>query len=208
MCESRDRVRVLDTYTPLRAPGCNPAARACRSSTVSRSASACARSRPNWRDAVVPASLIVFARAWRTIDFDDEIVGEHALDRRVQRARTQLQATVGPRRHILHDCVAVPVLVRERDEDVERDPCHFPLPPVTSVDCSASAWRWPWPTRSRARLGFRLAFVAEQITTVWPPTGLALAALLLWGRSLWPAVWLGAFVANAGTGAPLWTARR
>jgi PAS domain S-box-containing protein len=57
-----------------------------------------------------------------------------------------------------------------------------------------------------ARLGFRLAFVAEQITTVWPPTGIAQAALLLWGRSLWPAIWLGAFVANVGTEAPLWTA--
>jgi PAS domain S-box-containing protein len=57
-----------------------------------------------------------------------------------------------------------------------------------------------------ARLGFRFAFVAEQITTVWAPTGIAQAALLLWGRSLWPAVWLGALVANAGTGAPLWTA--
>lgn len=57
-----------------------------------------------------------------------------------------------------------------------------------------------------ARLGFRLAFVAEQVTTVWAPTGIALAALLLWGRSLWPAIWLGAFVANSGTAAPLWAA--
>ena len=57
-----------------------------------------------------------------------------------------------------------------------------------------------------AKLGFRVAFVAEQVTTVWPPTGLAEAALLLWGRSLWPAVWLGAFVTNAGTNVPLWGA--
>jgi PAS domain S-box-containing protein len=57
-----------------------------------------------------------------------------------------------------------------------------------------------------ARLGFLAAFVAEQITTVWAPTGIALAALLLWGRRLWPAVWLAAFAANAGTQAPLWTA--
>jgi PAS domain S-box-containing protein len=57
-----------------------------------------------------------------------------------------------------------------------------------------------------AILGFRLAFVAEQITTVWAPTGIAEAALLLWGRSLWPAIWIGAFVANAGTAAPLWVA--
>jgi PAS domain S-box-containing protein len=57
-----------------------------------------------------------------------------------------------------------------------------------------------------ARIGFRFAFVAEQVTTVWAPTGIAQAALLIWGRSLWPAIWLGAFVANARTEAPLWVA--
>ncbi len=57
-----------------------------------------------------------------------------------------------------------------------------------------------------ARLGFQVALVAEQVTSVWAPTGVALAAILLWGRKLWPAVWLGAFLANAGTSAPLWTA--
>jgi PAS domain S-box-containing protein len=57
-----------------------------------------------------------------------------------------------------------------------------------------------------ARLGFQLAFVAEQVTTVWAPTGIAQAALLLWGRKFWPAIWLGAFFANAATDAPLWTA--
>jgi PAS domain S-box-containing protein len=31
---------------------------------------------------------------------------------------------------------------------------------------------------------------------VWPPTGLAIAALLLWGRQLWPGVFVGAFAAN------------
>ena len=57
-----------------------------------------------------------------------------------------------------------------------------------------------------ARLGFQFAFVAEQVTTVWAPTGIAQAALLLWGRALWPAIWLGAFVANASTEVPLWAA--
>jgi PAS domain S-box-containing protein len=57
-----------------------------------------------------------------------------------------------------------------------------------------------------AAVGFQLAFVAEQITTVWAPTGIALAALLLGGLRLWPAVWIGALLANAGTSAPLWTA--
>jgi signal transduction histidine kinase/integral membrane sensor domain MASE1 len=57
-----------------------------------------------------------------------------------------------------------------------------------------------------AFLGFRFASVAEQVTTVWPPTGISLAALLLWGPRLWPAVWIGALVANAAMSAPLWTA--
>ena len=57
-----------------------------------------------------------------------------------------------------------------------------------------------------AALGFRAASIAEQVTTVWPPTGVAIAALLLFGRRFWPAVWVGAFAANATTSAPLWTA--
>jgi PAS domain S-box-containing protein len=47
-----------------------------------------------------------------------------------------------------------------------------------------------------ARLGFRAAFVAEQVSPVWPPTGIAIAALLYFGSRLWPAVWLGALIAN------------
>jgi len=57
-----------------------------------------------------------------------------------------------------------------------------------------------------ARLGFRAAFTAEQVTTVWAPTGIALAALVLWGRSLWPAIWLAALVVNLATHAPWWAA--
>ncbi|HET7696664.1 MAG TPA: ATP-binding protein [Vicinamibacterales bacterium] len=57
-----------------------------------------------------------------------------------------------------------------------------------------------------AHFGFRVAFVAEQITTVWAPTGIAIAALLLGGIRLWPAIWIGAFAANAATTAPMWTA--
>src|SRR5688572_24628771 len=57
-----------------------------------------------------------------------------------------------------------------------------------------------------ARMGFLVAFAAEQITTVWAPTGIALAALLHWGRRLWPAIWLAAFAVNAASEAPLWTA--
>src|ERR687890_2032643 len=57
-----------------------------------------------------------------------------------------------------------------------------------------------------AKIGFRAAFVAEQVTTVWAPTGIAIASLLIWGTRLWPAIWLGAFAVNAATNAPMWTA--
>jgi len=57
-----------------------------------------------------------------------------------------------------------------------------------------------------ARLGFRFAFVAEQITTVWAPTGIAVASTILWGRGMWPAIWLGAFIANLDTDAPAFAA--
>ena len=48
-----------------------------------------------------------------------------------------------------------------------------------------------------AKLGLSLAFVAEQVSAVWPPTGIALAAVLLFGSRVWPGIALGAFLANA-----------
>jgi PAS domain S-box-containing protein len=50
-----------------------------------------------------------------------------------------------------------------------------------------------------ARLGLTLAVVHPSATAVWPPTGIALAALLVLGRSLWPGVLAGAFLANVTT---------
>ena len=50
-----------------------------------------------------------------------------------------------------------------------------------------------------ARLGLRVATVGNSVTLVWPPTGLALAALLLGSRGLWPAVAAGAFLVNVTT---------
>ena len=47
-----------------------------------------------------------------------------------------------------------------------------------------------------ARLGIELSVAHGVITPVWAPTGIALAALVLFGRRLWPAVALGALVAN------------
>jgi PAS domain S-box-containing protein len=54
-----------------------------------------------------------------------------------------------------------------------------------------------------ARLGLRYASIGPTISLVWPPTGIAFAALVLLGRRLWPGVALGAFLANAATPIPL-----
>jgi signal transduction histidine kinase/integral membrane sensor domain MASE1 len=47
-----------------------------------------------------------------------------------------------------------------------------------------------------ARLGLALGAVSGFATLVWPPTGIALFALLRYGYRLWPAIFAGAFVAN------------
>jgi signal transduction histidine kinase len=53
------------------------------------------------------------------------------------------------------------------------------------------------------KLGLTFGAVSRFATLVWPPTGIALAALLLFGYRAWPGVWLGAFVVNAWHGAPV-----
>lgn len=47
-----------------------------------------------------------------------------------------------------------------------------------------------------ARLSLRLALVGESVTPVWPPTGIALVALLWFGRRVWPGIALAAFFVN------------
>ena len=50
-----------------------------------------------------------------------------------------------------------------------------------------------------AKLGLRLASINPSASPIWPPTGLALAAVLLGGPRLWPAIFIGAFAANVTT---------
>ena len=54
-----------------------------------------------------------------------------------------------------------------------------------------------------ARGGLALAYVNLSATAIWAPTGIALAALLVWGRGLWPVVGLGAFIVNVSTNGAL-----
>ncbi|HEY4394335.1 MAG TPA: MASE1 domain-containing protein [Polyangia bacterium] len=57
-----------------------------------------------------------------------------------------------------------------------------------------------------AELGLSFDALGGIATTVWPPTGIALAALFLRGVGLWPAVAAAAFAVNVRAGIPLWGA--
>ena len=47
-----------------------------------------------------------------------------------------------------------------------------------------------------ARVGLRLSLVGNDVTPLWPPTGIAVAGLLVFGRSYWPAVAVAALAVN------------
>jgi integral membrane sensor domain MASE1 len=48
-----------------------------------------------------------------------------------------------------------------------------------------------------ARVGLLMAFQQTNASPVWPPSGIALAALVFFGARVWPGVTIGAFAANA-----------
>lgn len=52
------------------------------------------------------------------------------------------------------------------------------------------------------KLGLMITPGSVLTTLVWPPTGISLAALLIFGYNLWPGIMLGAFLVNLLTGAP------
>src|SRR5919109_3789398 len=49
------------------------------------------------------------------------------------------------------------------------------------------------------KLGLMLASLHASASPVWPPAGIALAALLLFGYRAWPAIFIGAFLVNVTT---------
>jgi signal transduction histidine kinase len=49
------------------------------------------------------------------------------------------------------------------------------------------------------KLGLKLAVFHQSATPVWPPTGISLAAFLLFGYWVWPSIFLGAFAVNMTT---------
>ena len=57
-----------------------------------------------------------------------------------------------------------------------------------------------------AKGGLALASIHPSATPIWPPTGVALAAVLLWGYRTWPAIFTAAVIANATTAGSVATA--
>lgn len=62
---------------------------------------------------------------------------------------------------------------------------------------------WAWQVLSLAVVyvvtglfGMQFTHYLEAVTLVWPPTGLSLAALILFGGRLWPGVFIGALLVN------------
>lgn len=53
------------------------------------------------------------------------------------------------------------------------------------------------------RVGLEIAHYQANATLVWPPTGVALAALVLWGPRLWPGLFVGALLVNLSVPTPL-----
>jgi integral membrane sensor domain MASE1/DNA-binding CsgD family transcriptional regulator len=56
-----------------------------------------------------------------------------------------------------------------------------------------------------AGLGLQLASVNPSATPIWPPTGLAIAAILLWGPRIAPAIFIAAFLINQLTAGSIFT---
>ena len=55
------------------------------------------------------------------------------------------------------------------------------------------------------KLGLGFAAINSSASAVWPPTGIALAAFLLFGRGVWPAIFAGAFFVNLTTAGTILT---
>src|SRR5258706_15361927 len=55
------------------------------------------------------------------------------------------------------------------------------------------------------KVGLTFATVNSSASAVWPPTGIALGAFLLFGNRVWPAIFVGAFLVNVTTAGSIFT---
>src|SRR6059058_3275662 len=76
-----------------------------------------------------------------------------------------------------------------------------------SIDTQLASWRSTRPGRlmllgvsiavvaalyyAAAKIGLRLAYLHGTVTALWPPVGVGIAALVLYGTRLWPGIVIG-----------------
>src|SRR3989454_10487558 len=85
---------------------------------------------------------------------------------------------------------------------------HLELTGMTPPRVPLVSWGLPVLTGVSSlagTFGLSLAFVHASGSAVWPPRGIALAATLLLGYRVWPALFLGAFLVNVTTAGSVWT---
>ena len=97
---------------------------------------------------------------------------------------------------------------------VTRTPLSERRPLAGRIEPAAAVTRWSDVTVFSilvaiyvvaGKLGLRLAFVHASATAVWPPTGIAIAAFLIFGLRVWPAILIGAFLVNVTTAGTILT---
>ena len=88
-------------------------------SWVSRRASALATAAPNVRQQVIATPLVVFVGRGPAAALLDQPLFLHPLNGPVQRAGAEPDLAVGPGSDVLDDGVAVPLAIRESEQDVE-----------------------------------------------------------------------------------------
>src|SRR5262245_17938959 len=98
------------------------------------------------------------------------------------------------------------------DPKVEKRP-----PSMAARDAGTSSRQGEWPRLAglfaivavayfiSGKLGLALASVHPSATLVWAPTGIALAACLIVGMWVWPAIFVAAFAVNVTTEGSIWT---
>jgi hypothetical protein len=70
------------------------------------------------REAIIATAFVVVA-AGAFVELFDQAVFQHSMDRTIERAGAEADSAFGPRCDVLHDGVAVAVMIRERYQDVE-----------------------------------------------------------------------------------------
>lgn len=105
-----------------------------------------------------------------------------------------------PREHVSCAVAGAGPMTRSRVVAVAADaPRGTARPRLTAVGVPRVAVTWLAVGAGYylgARLGLGLSLVDRNVTPLWPPTGIALAAFVLLGRRCWPAVAVAAFAVN------------